>query len=708
MFQGMTRTNKLKTARALWYDAVDRDVKWQSMAREDFAFRDGYQWTTTEKQILEEELRPVLTMNLTKSSCDLIMGMNEDTKVVFRSSPSEPGDAFLAEVMNDITDWITETFDFEEEEDAALESAVICGRGFVGIDFLPDPNRFGEIVMKEINIPVNEIHFDPASRRPKLDDASYFVWDRWLTRSDFSMRWPKVSKKKLDEMVQSRSPWDAIGAAGADSPAHAFEQPHDTDHQYENDYDNELDYDFYDRSRNMIRVVHLEYWDTFKRYFVFNPEKKEFTEADSNPTKEQKIAFFEEFGEEITIETMMDKKIKWIIFAGDRILYDDDSPLPYKGFSVEPILAYRDISQRTANHFGIVRLMKDPQKEVNKRWSQALNMINQQVQTGVYAETDAFVDKRQAEQSLKEAGSITWVNNGALTAGKIKERDIPRFPDAIMQMEQFSQEMIKKITGINPDLLGQDRGRQEPGVVVKLRQQQGMTLLKPLFNSFNKAKKGLYKRQLAIVMEYMPDSQILRILGQNERYSIDKATGVITDQATGMTAELRDVRNLEYNIISEQAPGQMSKRMAELTALLEMSQTLPVPPEQIIDKMDISASDKAQWIQYINEQQEGAMQKEQEEVAIDQEQFDRKQGASEQKDMMNFVLGISKLKQMAEKDEKSMVKDFEAMDIQEQNNIMQMTANMTKIAADANQQKQAREAAAKPGGENAGRKQAGK
>ena len=687
MFAGMTKAQKLKTARSLWEDAVDRDAKWQSMAREDFSFRDGYQWTSEERQILEEELRPVLTMNLTKSSCDLIMGMNEDTKMVFKSSPSEPSDAFLAEVLNDITEWIMERFDFGEEEDAALESAVICGRGFIGIDFLPDPNRFGEIVMKEINIPVSEVHFDPAARRPKLDDASHFVWDRWLTKADFSMRWPKVSNKKINELAEcGNDPWNALGnVSGADGVQHSFDIPNDMDHNYDNDYENELDTNFYDRSRNMIRVVHMEYWETFKRYFVWNPEAGDFVETPEPkmPTKEMKEEFFAEFGEEMVIETMMDKKVKWLIFAGDRILYDDDSPLPYRGFSVVPVLAYRDVSQRTSNHFGIVRLMKDPQKEVNKRWSQTLNMLNQQVQTGVYAETDAFVDKRQAEQSLKEPGSITWVNNGALTAGKIKERDVPQFPNAPMQMEQFSQEIIKKITGINPDLLGQDRGRQEPGIVVKLRQQQGITLLKPLFNAFNKAKKSLYKRQLAIIMEYMPDSQILRILGQNDRYTIDKQSGLITDNMTGLTAELRDVRNLEYNIISEQSTGTMSKRMAELTALLEMGQTIPVPPEQIIEKMDISASDKMKWIEYIGQQTEAATAQQDQEAQTDAEQFDRKQSATEQNDMMKFVLGIAKLKQMAEKDEKSMAKDFEALDVQEQNNIMQMTANLTKIAADA-------------------------
>jgi hypothetical protein len=394
---GMTKVNKLALARDLFQNAVDRDRRWQQEAREDFAFRDGYQWTQQEKQILEEELRPVLTMNLTKSSCDLIMGMNEDNKIIFTCSPAEPTDAFLAEVLNDITAWVNERYLFGEEEDAALESAVISGRGFTGIDFLPDPERFGEINMEEINIPVNEVHFDPASRRPNLTDAGYITWDRWVAKHDFQMRWPDVPKTAVDKLVEDSGGISYEGnLAAGDNVAHAFDQPRDIEHDQDNDYDTALDFDWYDRSKNMIRVVHMEYWEMYKRFFAFNPEDKGFVEIDHNPTKKEKEAFFEEFGEAMTVESISDKRVKWFIFAGDRILFDGNSPLPYKGFSICPVFAYRDVSQRTPNHFGIVRLMKDPQKEVNKRWSQTLNMLNQQVQTGLFAETDAFVDKRQA------------------------------------------------------------------------------------------------------------------------------------------------------------------------------------------------------------------------------------------------------------------------------------------------------------------------
>jgi hypothetical protein len=325
--------------------------------------------------------------------------------------------------------------------------------------------------------------------------------------------------------------------------------------------------------------------------------------------------------------------------------------------------------------------MRDPQKEINKRWSQALNMLNQQVQPGIYAETDAFVDAQQAQQSMKEAGAITWTNAGALTGGKIKERTVPTFPNAPMQMEQFSQDIMKKITGINPDLLGQDRGRQEPGVVVRLRQQQGITLLKPLFKSFNRAKKELFKRLLAIIMAYMPDEQIMRILGQNERYQVDHNSGIIVDLPTKMSAEFRDVRNLEYNIKAEEAPGNMSKRMLEMTALLEMQQQgFPVDPMQIIEKMDLSAREKQRWIEYIQNQNQAQAEQQQQMLAAEMQFKEREMADKEKQTQLGFMVDMTKITQMADKDNKKMAEDFAKLAQEDKHKLMEFVIELIKIA----------------------------
>jgi hypothetical protein len=677
MFKNLTKLKKLAKAKEMFQNAIDRDYAWQREAREDFLFRDGFQWSADERQILQDELRPVLTFNLTKSSVDLIMGMNEDVRVQHRATPIDPTDGFLADVLNDIIAWVAENNEFELEEDGALESAVISGRGWIAIDFVPDPDRFGEIVMTEIDVPVHEVAIDPAARRSNLEDASYITWNKWMTVADFKIRYPKVGKKKLKEMLND-SPYGLSESGFETARDRDYDMPRD-DYR-DADYDRELDLQYYDKQKNMIRVVHMEYWEVYDRYFAFNPEIGDFVEIPGKPDKEQQQAFFQEFGEPMTFEKIRDKKVKWIQFNGDTILYDDDSPLPFKGFSIVPMFAYRDVSKRTTNHYGIVRLMKDPQKEINKRWSQALNMLNQQVQPGIYAETDAFVDERQAEQSMKEAGAITWVNSGALTGGKLKERTVPNFPNAPMQMEQYSQDIMKKITGINPDLLGQDRGRQEPGVVVRLRQQQGITLLKPLFRNYNSMKKQLFKRQMAIVMEYMPDNQILRILGEGERYTIDEE-GTITDQATGMVAQIRDVRNLDYNINAEPSTGNMTKRMIELQAMLEMGEKIPVPPEQIIDKLDISATEKQRWIEYVKSQEQSQMQMAQGQMQQEQANAEREFEQEDTKMQLDFMTDMAKIKQMAEKDEKSQETNFARLNKEEQDSILQFTAQMANVMA---------------------------
>ena len=650
MFETITKAKKLDKAKELFVQAVDADMKWQREAMEDFDFRDGNQWTKKEKEVLENELRPALTFNMTKSSVDLIMGLNEDNRVVFRCTPQEMTDDFLCEVMNSIYDWVRENNEFEDEEDMALESAAIAGRGYVAMDFVPDPKRFGDIVMQEVVVPVHEIHFDPAARRTDLSDASYITWDRWLSVEEFAVKFPKYSAKRINEFIETGRSF-VMGAAGPGNQD-IFEKEMEATSD-SSDYSTPLDTTYYDRGRRMVRLVHMEYWETFKRYFGFNPETKGFEEFDGRNLKAIKQEYAEKFNMEFQYETLMDKRVKWLQFIGDEILYDDLSPLPFDGFSIVPMFAFRDVSQRSANHFGIVRLMKDPQREINKRWSQALNLLNQSSQPGVFVEVDAFLDLEQALLSMKDPGSATLLNSGGMN--KFQERSMPAFPAAPMQMEEYSQEIMRKITGINPDLLGQDRGRQEPGVVVRLRQQQGMVLMKPLFKSFNKLRKGLFRRSLAIIMEYMPNEQIMKILGEGGKYKMD-AEGNIQDQETGLVANLRDLKNIEYNIKSEEAPGNMTKRTLELTSFLEMQKTgFPVEPSVIINRLDLPASEKKKWLEYIQSQNQGQQEMVEKQQAQEQANKDRELSIDEKRLIMEFIIDSAKINQQAEKDEKKLV-----------------------------------------------------
>lgn len=700
MFEQLTQKKKLDKAKVLWKDAVSSDMKWQRDARQAFMFRDGEQWSSEEKQVLAEEMRPCLTFNLTKVNIDLIMGMNEDNRKVFRCTPVEPTDDFLCQVINDLSDWVYEYYDFILEEDAAFESALISGRGFAAIDFVPNPKQFGDIHIHLFSVPVHEVHFDPAARKADLSDASYMVWDKWVSKEDFKVRYPKYTGEKLEELVKQGRTAD-YGVGYSSAPSNIWDDLYEQEAD-DSDYEMPLDLEFYDRARNMIRIVHMEYWETYKRYFGFNPELGTWEEFDGKQLKNIKAQYEQAYGQEFVYETLMDKRVKWLQFVGEDILFDDVSPMPFDGFSVVPIVAYKDASGRTPFHFGIVKGLIDPQREVNKRWSQLLNLLNQQVQPGLFAETDAFVDQNQAEASIKSAGSITWVNPGTIQKGKFQERGMPQFPAAVMQIEQYSQEIMKRISGINPDLLGQDRGRQEPGVVIRLRQQQGTILLKPLFKNFNTFKKQVYQRAISIIMQNMPFQQMARILGQTEKYEFDPQQGIIIDKETQLIANVKDLENLQYNITPEESSGNMSKRMLELSAMLEMQNTgFPVPPESIINKMDISAEEKERWKAYIQQMQEqeqqmheqamqAELQKSEAELQIDAE----KNEISREGNILDFLLGAMKISNQdaqLEHKEKSNVLDFVANN---QDRLTKLITEMAKVDA----QRKAAEVAKTQGG----------
>lgn len=614
----MSKADKLRTAKIVCDEGISADLQWQKDSIEDFSFRDGDQWPSVEREILKEEHRPVLTFNLTKSSIDLVMGLNSDQRVRFRCTPVESNDDFLCEVINNIVYWMYEKNDWDDEEDDAFESAAICGRGWVGIDFVPNPKQYGEIIVDEKSIPTGEVTKDPASRRKDAKDASWICQEKWFSIEDFKNMYPK-SKVDLDEAFDlGYIPKNPLGAS--------VQSVFDPDPELENeksDYDRELDTAYYDKVRRMIRVIHMEYWTNFKRYFVRHPRTGLIDEVETDKISwtEFKDWFKQTYPDvDFLYEVQNDKKVKWLQFAGDEILYDDDSPLPYDGFSIVPCIAYSDVSKRTSDNFGIVRLMKDAQREVNKRWSQTLNLINNQVQPGLYAEASAFVDKDQAELSMKEPGTITYVEDGAISKGRIKEREVPKFPNATMQLEEYAQAMLRRITGINPDLLGQDRGRQEPGVVVKLRQQQGLIILKPLFQAYKRMKKSLFRRQVAIIMKYMPTSQMKKILGEGGKYQFQEKDGqlFVINPQTKMVANLRDVRNVEYNIDAEEVSQSMTKRAFELATMIEMQRNgLPVEPTVMIDKMDIDATEKENWKRFIAEQAKAAMAKEKAEFDLE-------------------------------------------------------------------------------------------
>jgi hypothetical protein len=600
VFSALTSEEKLIKAKELRDEAWYANLSWLTEAELAHKFKAGDQWSDDEKRKLSLQGRSPMVWNYVHPAVELIMGIHSQNPVRIYPYPVEKNDAFLCSVLEDIVKYIDENqVDAKSQEDLMFESSVITGIGDVTVDVGPDPGNPEEIFLYENSLDSYEVLVDPTCKRNDLKDARHIFYEKWVTLSDFKMRYPKHIKD-IEEIFTE----NASGVGKNISDIHSSSN-NDT-------YTNPApSFEYFDSQKNRILVTHMEYREAYRRYYYKNAEGLS-TEIHQKQVSDMKKQAKEEGGSLIDV---YDTKVRWMHYIHDRILWEGDSPVYAKDFSLCRQIAYLDRSKRLYSYYGVVKLMLDAQRECNRRWMHALRLLSSQG-IGVMAEIDAFHSLEQAKDSWSDPDTITFMAKGGLN--KVKEKTALQYPDAPMKLGAENRQAIKDITGINPDLQGIAQQRREPGINLKMRQQQGLTMLSKLFENHRKARREIYKRKVEIIVRYMPDAQIKRILGENENYVFQD--GLIIDQQRQLQAPIRAIRDLTYNIRIEDAPGGMNKMMTELATFMDMMERkFPVNPSTVIDKLDLSPIEKAEWKAFIQQGQEQQQQAQQQQAQLMQE-----------------------------------------------------------------------------------------
>jgi len=156
---------------------------------------------------------------------------------------------------------------------------------------------------------------------------------------------------------------------------------------------------------------------------------------------------------------------------------------------------------------GIVRSMKDLQIEVNKRRTQTLRHLNTSTNSGWKVHKTAKVNKGNLQQyGATPSYVMEW-------EGNVEPKQI--FPQPLNQgleyLSKQSGEDMKKVSGVDADLLAQESSSQS-GRAIYLKQQQGIVMVQRVLDNFQHTKRLLGKL-------------ILSQLG--ELYSVETATKVL-------------------------------------------------------------------------------------------------------------------------------------------------------------------------------------
>lgn len=563
-----------------WFkQAVDHGSEWRKLAREEYDFVRGKQWSEDDKAALTEKGRPALTINKIRPHLNILSGYQRVNRYEVNFEPRTSDDFESCELRKGVTKYIMDNCDYNDVESAVFMDGIVGGIGWFHVFYNWDYTAMeGEIDIERVS--PFDIYTDPEARKPDYSDAKFLCRAKWVDKDELCDIYPEHADDILSEFRRYDMDEKEADMVGTEPL-------------------------WYNRDLKKVRLIECWYKEREMqtRYMMADG-----TISDVPPPIPTVIAS--------PFQVPVDK-VRLAVIMGDIKLEEMDSPYQHGFFPFVPFTLYHygegDVP------CGVVRDVKDPQREINKKRSQILHILNTQGNSGLITETTAMTEEQQERYRKygSKPGAIIEVNDGTLAGGRIREIQPSAPPVGLIQSAQESEADIPKITGINESMLGIS-APQQSGRAIELNQRQAVTNIAPFFDNLRKSKRAIvqqlwgYKGHKGLIPQYYTEEKVFRIVGKTgqEQFVTVNQQVQMQDPQTGqlITTVLNDLSQGNYDVIISDTPYSVSQRQGQFWALVDAVSKLGLPANIIFDKLiELSdIPDKQEIIQRLQSQQQQA------------------------------------------------------------------------------------------------------
>jgi hypothetical protein len=552
-----------------WFrDAVDAADEWRQEAQEDFDFVAGQQWTEEEKRTFGEQHRPTLTINRIKPIVNVLSGYQRINRYDVDFKPRTGDDIEICQVRKGVTKYIMDECDFDSQESQAFMDAIIGGLGWFSVGYKWDDEVGDGNAVVEREDPFG-IYVDPESHKADFSDAKYICRARWVDKDELMLQFPEHA--------------DAIEAA-----YHVYDSA-------ETDYTDRKakpgDSMWYKQDTHKIRLVEIWYKTRERVTMIRMMDGTEINKDDL--TMDMLLQGAVDPSPEAE-RTVTRKTVRYASFFDTVLLEDMASPYEHGELPFVPITCfYYGAGDLPA---GFVRDLKDPQREINKRRIQTLHILNTTSNGGGWYEKTAM-DADQLEEFERMhtvPGHFQQVADGALTGGRIREREPHNPPTDIIQAEVQATQDLTAISGINEAQMGTDIPNASSGRAIELKQKQAVTHIAPIFDQLRNAKKKIVellwgrRGHKGIVPQFYTAEKVYRIEGPNGQQFVPvNSPQVVGQDALGnvIIQTLNDLSQGEFDVVVSDTQATTTQRQAQLWTLIDAVKNLGIPGDMLFDSI---------------------------------------------------------------------------------------------------------------------------
>jgi hypothetical protein len=578
------------------------------------------QYSARELEVLAEEGRPALTFNL--GSREVLSAVGMDLEASLRAVPIPVGtdDESARELCERLLSVCEDQLDLEAVDAEIDLKRCVEGEACVAIEVLPDSDDPTQLRIHHTLCGSREVVWDGASRRPDRSDARRVSRSRWISRTEFLIEYPEL-RSRVDELF--REAGDSRGVPSDRAWVHGLDRRR---RGRSIDSTSSGPGFWVDVEHEKIRLVRMEYEEAYVRRWLIGLDAEGRTVVEEiSAEQEAEIRALERSLEEAResgvvagpnpfaahrIVHTWSRRYRWLEYIGTEVILDEPAPAAYLGFSIIPVTCY--IDPETGEPYGLWRNLRDPQGELNRRYSVELDQALRQTEPGVRIEATAVPNVSEFRDQERRPGGVSVVSDGALAAGRIQDRAVPPISEAHPRLMEQSLMMMGRIGEGGAIEDRASTGAEQP-FTVAMRHQKSTVAASVRMLGWRAFQRQRALALLSIALR-LPDHQIEQWLSNPREWQVRGGVAIrlAPSPETGepepvATVPLGSLREMRFQIAFSASSRNKTIRMLDAQMYYTLAQSgFPIPPDLIAEKIAGSETEAARIKEYAQQTMAGA------------------------------------------------------------------------------------------------------
>lgn len=549
-----------------WYSqAISSQYSNRFEMSKDHAYYDGEQWSEEDKRELELRTQAALVFNKIKPTVDWILGTERksrvDTLVLARNKDKTPS----AEAKTKLLKYIDDVNMTAYHRSHAFADAVISGVGWLEIGVRGDSSDEPLYVNHES---WRNIWYDHLSSDISMKDARYLFRSKWVDLDIAQAMYPDRFYELESEAqhVLRLYPFNsedsnALGVGSYDEV---------TGRSSYSGGSNYVD-DCVSSGNRRLRVRLIECWykETSRTEVCHCPDTPIHGAVLNSGDVHQQFAISN--GTASTVDAIR-PIVRLMVYCGKTVLFDDVSPYRHNRIPFIPIWCYRNGKDNAP--YGIIRNLRDPQDDLNKRRSKVLHILNS---NKVIVDANAATNWQEFYDEMQKSDGVIRVAAGS----RITPLNDVQIAREQIELSREDAQFIQDVSGVTDENLGRDT-RAESGVAIRSKQNQGLVATSVVFDNLNMAIQAQGEMQLSLVEQYYDFPKIIRLLNDKNAASYMEINQTFEDNITNDKSDFI-VTQQDYRDTIRQS---MFEMMTEFTTRLDPDLALNML-DLVVDMSDL-------------------------------------------------------------------------------------------------------------------------